>query len=73
MEKIQNTRLFSALKTPYTCTGRIDLNALDRMVSFQIEKGVEGLVLADTIGEGHLMNWDERLGLIEHCANLYGG
>jgi 4-hydroxy-tetrahydrodipicolinate synthase len=40
MEKVQSSRLITAIKTPYTCTGRIDLNAYDKLVEFQIANGV---------------------------------
>ena len=72
MDRLKMARLITAIKTPYTYSGRIDLNVLDRIVEFQIEKGVQGLVVGGTTGEGHLMNWDEHLTLIEHCASLFG-
>jgi len=33
---------------------------------------VEGIIVGGTTGEGHLMNWDEHLSLIEYCAATYG-
>lgn len=72
MDRVQNARLITAIKTPYTSSGRIDLNAFESMVEFQMNNGVEGLVVGGTTGEGHLMNWDEHLTLIEHCCNEYG-
>lgn len=72
MDRIKKARLITAIKTPYTLSGRIDLNAMDRLIDFQVQNGVEGLVVGGTTGEGHLMNWDEHLTLIEHCCNEYG-
>ena len=72
MEKVQSARLITAIKTPYTCTGRIDLNAYDKLVQFQVANGVQGIVVGGTTGEGHLMNWEEHLTLIEHSADKWG-
>lgn len=72
MEKVQSSRLITAVKTPYTCTGRIDLNAYDKIVEFQIANGAQGIVVGGTTGEGHLMNWEEHLTLIEHSAEKWG-
>jgi len=33
---------------------------------------VEGIIVGGTTGEGHLMNWDEHLSLIEYSASTYG-
>lgn len=32
MERIKQARLITAVKTPYTYSGRIDLNAMDKLV-----------------------------------------
>ena len=71
MERVKSSRLITAVKTPYSNTGRIDLNSLDNLIQFQIKNGVDGIIVGGTTGEGHLMNWDEHLTLIEHCVNEY--
>jgi 4-hydroxy-tetrahydrodipicolinate synthase len=68
---VKSSRLITAVKTPYSNTGRIDLNSLDNLIKFQIKNGVDGIIVGGTTGEGHLMNWDEHLTLIEHCVNEY--
>ena len=68
---MKSSRLITAVKTPYSYTGRIDLNSLDNLIKFQIKNGVDGIIVGGTTGEGHLMNWDEHLTLIEHCVNEY--
>jgi 4-hydroxy-tetrahydrodipicolinate synthase len=64
--------LITAIKTPYTSTGRIDLNAYEKIVEFQIANGVDGLIVGGTTGEGHLMNWEEHLTLIEYSVDMFG-
>lgn len=34
MDKVKRSRLITAIKTPYTSTGRIDLNAYEKLVEF---------------------------------------
>ena len=38
--RVQNARLISALKTPYTWAGKVDIIGFDRLLSEQAEKGV---------------------------------
>jgi len=63
----------TAVKTPYSEDGNIDLDAFDKIVEHQIANGVEGLVVGGTTGEGHLLHWDEHFILIAHaCAKFKG-
>ena len=72
MERIKSASLMTAIKTPYTADGEIDLDTFDQLVEAQIAGGVEGLIIAGTTGEGHLMDWEEELMLIAHAAHRFG-
>jgi len=72
VDKVKETRLITALKTPYLPNGKVDLAAYDALVEKQIEAGVGGLIVGGTTGEGQLMSWDEHIMLIAHTAKLYG-
>jgi 4-hydroxy-tetrahydrodipicolinate synthase len=72
-KRIRSLRLMTAVKTPYSLDGNIDLAAFDKIVEHQIANGVEGLIVGGTTGEGHLMHWDEHLILITHAAAKYKG
>lgn len=72
MEILKNKSLMTAVKTPYTTNGEIDLNSFDVLVERLIEQGVEGLIVGGTTGEGHLMSWDEHIMLIAHCVHKFG-
>ncbi len=56
--KIQG--VLTAIVTPFTHEGALDLSALDRLVDRQIAAGVSGIVVAGTTGEGSSLTDEER-------------
>ena len=50
----------TAMTTPFTVDGKINLSALEKQVDFLIEKGVHCLYPCGTTGEMYHMNADER-------------
>lgn len=52
--------VISALVTPFDASGAVDGTALDALVDFQIERGVDGLFVLGTSGEGLLLSPRER-------------
>ena len=62
-----------ALVTPFRATGAIDLVALAELVEFQIERGVQGLFLLGTTGEGMLCSGLERKRLATYCNDRVRG
>ena len=71
-QALQKLRLFTAIKTPYTESGKIDLEAFDAHAQTQIDNGVEGFIIGGTTGEGHLFNWAEHIMLIAHTKAVFG-
>lgn len=69
---IRKLRLMTAIKTPYTADGQVDLEAYDRHMEHQIANGVEGIIVGGTTGEGHLLSWEEHLFLIAHTKAKFG-
>jgi 4-hydroxy-tetrahydrodipicolinate synthase len=57
--------VFTALVTPFTKTGEIDEAALRRLVDFQIEQGVRGLVPMGTTGESPTVSHEEHNRIID--------
>jgi len=51
--------VFTALVTPFTEEGKIDEQALRRLVDFQIEEGIDGLVPVGTTGESPTLGAEE--------------
>ena len=50
----------TALITPFDDKGRIDFGALERLVNWQIERGIDFLVPCGTTGESATLSGDER-------------
>ena len=62
---------FTALVTPFA-EGKIDVEALQNHIDFQIEKGIDGLVPCGTTGEASTLTHDEHIEVVritvEHAA-----
>ncbi len=52
--------IFTALVTPFNSEGEVNRNSLREVIRFQIEKGVNGLFVCGTAGEGPLMSVKQR-------------
>ncbi len=58
MEQFKGTGV--ALITPFTSKNEIDLNALERLVNYQVENGVDYLVVLGTTGETATLDPQEK-------------
>ncbi len=56
--------VFTALVTPFTKDGKLDEQALRRLVDFQIEEGIDGLVPVGTTGESPTLSAEETEAVI---------
>ncbi|GJD53916.1 4-hydroxy-tetrahydrodipicolinate synthase [Methylobacterium crusticola] len=61
------------LTTPFDQDGEIDEKAFRRQVKFFLDKGVHGVCVGGSTGEGHTLTTDEFRRLIEVCAEELGG
>lgn len=51
---------WTALVTPFTASGEFDRKTYERLVAFQVEQGVDGLVPCGTTGESPTLSWEEQ-------------
>ncbi len=56
---------FTAIVTPFSTDGSLDVGALERFADFQVDGGVEGLVVCGTTGETPSLNREEQLQVLE--------
>jgi 4-hydroxy-tetrahydrodipicolinate synthase len=64
--------VYTALITPFR-DGSIDYNALESIISQQIENGVDGVVPMGTTGESPTVSFDEHKELIRRVVKLVSG
>ncbi|HEY8431976.1 MAG TPA: 4-hydroxy-tetrahydrodipicolinate synthase [Sandaracinaceae bacterium] len=65
--------VWTALATPFAEDGRLDLDAYRRLVRFQREEGVTGVVPCGTTGESPTLTWEEHDALVDVCVEESGG
>lgn len=65
--------VWTAMITPFTRTKEVDWQSWDKMVAYQVDSGVHGLVLFGSTGEGPTLELSEKLALVERTvARLKG-
>ncbi|MCD6342603.1 MAG: 4-hydroxy-tetrahydrodipicolinate synthase [Spirochaetaceae bacterium] len=65
--------VMTALVTPFKANGELDLEALDKLVDFQIEHGVDALVPMGTTGESPTVSHDENMEVVERVIRRVDG
>ena len=63
----------TALVTPFDARGRVDRRVLSRIVAWQVESGIHGLVPCGTTGEGATLEDEERHEVISVTVEASGG
>ena len=62
-----NAGCYTALATPFK-DGEVDYEGLEKLVEFQIQNGISGILAVGTTGESPVLNWDEHNNVIEAVA-----
>lgn len=57
--------VYTALVTPFSKSGRLVLTAIPKLLAFQAEAGIDGVVVGGTNGEGISLSVRERKALLE--------
>jgi 4-hydroxy-tetrahydrodipicolinate synthase len=75
MTRLHTQRLqgcMTALVTPFR-DGRVDFDALGRLVDWQIQSGIDGLVAVGTTGESATLDVKEHVDVIAHVVKVAAG
>ena len=67
------TGIFAALLTPFDADERVDHDATDALVEFQVRQGLQGLYVGGSSGEAMLQSQAERAQYIRHVATANAG
>ncbi len=65
--------VFPALTTKFTASGAIDFAAIERHLAWQIDSGVDGLVVLGSLGENGTLDPDEKLDIVRVAVALAKG
>lgn len=64
--------VITAMVTPFTANGDLDLDAARRLARYLVDNGSHGLVVAGTTGESPTLSDDEKIGLLETVLEEVG-
>lgn len=67
------TGLHTAIVTPFTPNGEIDLTSFTRLLDLQIDGGVDGIVVCGSTGEGATISNDEKVALWRSAVQHVNG
>lgn len=63
----------TALVTPMNEKGELDYESLEKLINFQIDSGISGLVAVGTTGESATIDFEDHLSLIEFFVKISNG
>jgi 4-hydroxy-tetrahydrodipicolinate synthase len=63
----------TALVTPFSAHGAVDIGALARLVAWQIDEGIDFLVPCGSTGEAATMSLEEHVRVVTHTAEIAAG
>ena len=67
-----NSGCYTAIATPFK-DGAVDYENLEKLVDFQIQNGITGIIAVGTTGESPVLNWDEHNKVTEVVVNRAKG
>ncbi len=65
--------IFTALATPFDTEGKVDADSYRKLIDYQIQAGVQGLVPVGTTGESPTLNPEEHKRVIALCIEYTAG
>ena len=63
----------TAIVTPMDAQGFVDYAAFERMLNWQVEQGIDALVICGTTGEGSTLTDEEHRQVLQFAYNVVGG
>jgi len=71
MEFVNIPKTITALKTVFDVDGSVSIKKTIELTQRQIDNGINGIVVAGTTGEGHLLSWDEQIELTQEVTRCF--
>ncbi|GAV26308.1 4-hydroxy-tetrahydrodipicolinate synthase [Carboxydothermus islandicus] len=66
-------RLLTAMVTPFDREGKVNLEQAQKLASFLVENGSDGIVVAGTTGESPTLSFEEKVDLFKAVVEAVGG
>ena len=73
MNKITWEGVFPAMLTPFTADDKLDLDMFEKNLNAQLEAGIEGAIVAGSLGEGSTLDQEEKIQLLVHATDIVKG
>ncbi len=73
MNKMNWEGVFPAMLTPFTEDDKVDFVMFEKNLSAQLEAGVEGIILAGSLGEASTLNYEEKIQLLVYAVEMLKG
>jgi len=64
---------WTALTTPFCADGQVDYGALRRLIEFQVQEGIDGVLPCGTTGESPTLSWQEHDAVIDATVRAVEG
>jgi len=64
---------YTALITPFSSDEKVDQAGLEKLVAFQVDQGVSGVLAVGTTGESPTLNWEEHNSVTETVCKMLEG
>ncbi len=65
--------VITALITPFKENGKIDWDGLEKLIEFQVESGVDGILYTGTTGESPTLSWQEHFEVMKLATSQTRG
>lgn len=63
----------TAIITPFDKDGNVDYESFGKLIDWQIEKGVDSIIVAGTTGEGSTLDDAEHKAVVKYCVEKVNG
>ena len=64
---------YTALITPFTADQKVDEAGLEKLVAFQVDQGISGVLAVGTTGESPTLTWEEHNSVTETVCKMLKG
>ena len=63
----------TAIVTPFKANGEVDYDTFAKNIEFQIENGIDAIIVCGTTGEASTLSHEEHLEVIRYCVKCVNG